>query len=611
MEYVIGIDLGTTNTCVALVEGGAPRVLRDKGGFNTTPSVVAIAESGRRLVGHLAKRQAHSNPTQTITGAKRLIGRKWDAPATQAARAVLPYELVEGPHGGVRIQVGAQILSIPEIAAFILREIRLIAEQQIGAPVERAVITVPAQFNDNQRQATKDAGRIAGLEVLRIINEPTAAALAYGFGQHLRRRVAVYDLGGGTFDVSILDIADGVFEVLGSGGDSFLGGQDLDERIAEYLLGEFAEDHDGLDISGDRMAMQRIRDAAEKARCELSTAENVQIELPYLHTAPSGNHYDFACALSREHLETLTEDLISRTIKICEDVLEENGLSKGSIDDVVLVGGTTRMPLVQRRVAESFGREPCQGVSPDEVVALGAALQAAALVDGEQKTLLLDVTPYSLGIMIPGGLTHRLIEKNTTVPTKASHVFTTTRDNQSTVKLVVLQGESDQAAANELLGEFLLSGLRRAPRGRVEVEVTFAISVDGLVSVSAKDLETGVEQRITVTANSGLGAEELERLIKESREQMIEVRSSEELIRQRRQVERLATDVRALLGRAQEVMTATRFGREAIDKIDATLLRAAREAKSSDAQALVDVAGALDRAQTMLRGVAERRSRPR
>ena len=606
MEYVIGIDLGTTNSCVALVEDGKPRVLASKGGFRVLPSVVSIGEGGRRLVGHLARRQAITNPSNTIFAAKRLIGRAWDAPATRAAARLLPYDLTQGPHGDVRIRVAGQVLSVPEVSAYILQELRLIAEQHVGAPVERAVITVPAHFNDHQRQATKDAGRIAGLEVLRIINEPTAAALAHGLGEPKERKVAVYDLGGGTFDVSILDLHDGVFEVVGTAGDSYLGGADFDQRIIDYLLACFSDRHD-LEIADDRLALQRLRDAAEQARCDLSTVESVKIDLPFLHTTATGAVYHLREELTRRQLEDLTADLVEKTIAICERTLAEARLTKAAIDEVVLVGGVTRMPLIQRRVAESFGREPCQGVNPDEVVALGAALQAAALVDDTQDLLLLDVTSHSLGIMLAGGRTHRLIDKNTTVPTKARHVYTTTRDNQTSVKIVVLQGEGDAAADNELLGEFMLSGLRKAPRGQVQVEITFAISVDGIVSVSAKDLETGAQQSITVDAQSGLGDDELARLIAESHAHMLEVRASEALSRQRRQIERLLVAVRSLAARADEVMTATRFGREALDRVEALIERGHREVGDREGRDLADLGEALERAQAMLQGVVERR----
>ncbi|MEZ4453457.1 MAG: molecular chaperone DnaK [Nannocystaceae bacterium] len=609
MEYVIGIDLGTTNTCVAIVENGVPTVIANKGGYRTTPSIISVSESGKRMVGHLAKRQLLTNPIHTIYAAKRLIGRKWDSPAAANARSVVPYVLCEGPSGDVRIKVRDHVISVPEVSALILQEARLIAEQHVGAPIDRAVITVPAYFNDNQRQATKDAGKIAGLEVIRIINEPTAAALAYGFGRGLERKVAVYDLGGGTFDISILDIGDGgLFEVMATSGDSFLGGEDFDHRVVDYLIESFQE-QSGVAIRDDRMAMQRIKDAAEKARCELSTRTEVTIDLPFLHTTPAGQVHHLHEGLTRGQLEDLSADLVERTIAICERALQGAELRKETIDDVVLVGGMTRMPLIQRRVAEFFGREPCQGVNPDEVVALGAAIQAAALVDETEEVLLLDVTPHSLGIMIAGGKIHRLIDKNTTVPTKAGHVFTTTRDDQTSVKIVVLQGESEEAADNELLGEFILSGLRKAKRGEVQVDVSFSISVDGIVSISAKDLETGHEQTITVTAASGLGDDELQRLIRESESTMIEARASEELARRRRQVERLMGEVVGLIPKVRDVMTGTRFGREALGKIEAALSRAERELHLGDPRSMSEAMESLDRAQAMLRGIAERSGR--
>ena len=538
MDNVVGIDLGTTNTCVAIVEDGVPTVIPNKGGYKTTPSMVALSESGKRLVGHIAKRQGVTNAMNTVYAAKRLIGRRWDSPAARAVLQSAPFSIVEGPHGDVRIKLRDQAYSVPEVSAFILQEMKLIAEQYLGGTVERAVITVPAYFNDNQRQATKDAGRIAGLDVIRIINEPTAAALAYGFGKDLERRVAVYDLGGGTFDISVLDIGKGVFEVVSTAGDTFMGGEDFDLRVMDRLTQAF-EEKTGVHVGDDRMAMQRIKDAAEKGRCELSVARETLIDLPFLYTTPSGQTFHMQETLTRDEVEELTRDLVDRTIMICEKTLREASIDHGDLDDVILVGGMTRMPLVQARVAEFFGLEPCKGVHPDEVVALGAAIQAAALVDESIDVLLLDVTPHSLGIMIVGGYFHKLIEQNSTVPTSASHIFTTVRDYQTSVKILVLQGESDKAAENELLGEFILSGLRKAPRGEVEVEVTFAISADGLVSVSAKDLETGHEQSITVTATSGLTEEELQKLVEHSQHYMVEVRASEEFERQRQQAERL------------------------------------------------------------------------
>ncbi len=605
MENVVGIDLGTTNTCVAIVEDGVPTVIPNKGGYKTTPSMVAISESGKRLVGHIAKRQAVTNSQNTVYAAKRLIGRRWESPASKAVQQSCPYGIVEGPHGDVRIKLRDQVYSIPEVSAFILQEMKLVAEQYLGGGTEKAVITVPAYFNDNQRQATKDAGRIAGLDVIRIINEPTAAALAYGFGKDLERKVAVYDLGGGTFDISILDIGHGVFEVVSTAGDTFLGGEDFDIRVMDRLTQGFAE-KSGVDVRDDRMALQRIKDAAEKARCELSVARETLIDLPFLYTTPSGQTFHMQESLTRDELEELTRDLVDRTVSICEKTLAEADIDRNDLDDVILVGGMTRMPLIQQRVAEFFGLEPCKGVHPDEVVALGASIQAAALVDESMDVLLLDVTPHSLGIMIVGGFFHRLIDQNTTVPTSASHIFTTVRDYQTSVKILVLQGESDKAAENELLGEFILSGLRKAPRGEVEVEVTFSISADGLVSVSAKDLETGREQSITVTATSGLTEEELQKLVESSQNYMVEVRASEEFERQRQQAERLITDVRELFPQVQGIMSGTSFGRDAIAKAEGVLERAEQEIRAQDSHSLEEVIESLERTLNMFRGVVSK-----
>jgi molecular chaperone DnaK len=602
MENVVGIDLGTSNTVVAIVEDGVPTVIPNKGGYKTTPSMVGISESGKRLVGHIAKRQAVTNSQNTVYAAKRLIGRKWDSPASRAVQQSCPYTIVEGPHGDVRVVLREQTYAVPEISAFILQECKMLAEQYLGSGVEKAVITVPAYFNDNQRQATKDGGRIAGLEVIRIINEPTAAALAYGFGKDLERKVAVYDLGGGTFDVSILDIGHGVFEVISTAGDTFLGGEDFDIRVMDWLIQLFHEKA-GVDVRDDRMALQRLRDAAEKARCELSVTRETLVDLPFLYTTPNGDTFHLQETLTRDQLEDLTRDLVERTVSICDRTLKEAQIDASDLDDIILVGGMTRMPLVQGQVGEFFGLEPCKGVHPDEVVSLGAAIQAAALVDESQDLLLLDVTPHSLGIMIVGGYFHKLITQNTTVPTSASHIFTTVRDNQTSVKILVLQGESEKATDNELLGEFILSGLRKAPRGQVEVEVTFAISADGIVSVQAKDLETGREQSITVTATSGLTEDELQKLVEQSQGYMVEVRASEEFERAKQGVEKLIKDVQELFPQVEGIMSGTSFGRDAMAKAKAVVERAERELSNQDLRTLNEVAESLERTLNMFRGV--------
>ena len=602
MENVVGIDLGTSNTVVGIVEDGVPTVIPNKGGYKTTPSMVAISESSKRLVGHIAKRQAVTNSQNTVYAAKRLIGRKWDSPAARAVQQSCPYTIVEGPHGDVRIVLREQTYAVPEISAFILQECKMLAEQYLGSEVQKAVITVPAYFNDNQRQATKDAGRIAGLEVIRIINEPTAAALAYGFGKDLERKVAVYDLGGGTFDVSVLDIGHGVFEVISTAGDTFLGGEDFDIRVMDWLIQMFHE-KTGVDVRDDRMALQRLRDAAEKARCELSVTRETLIDLPFLYTTPNGDTFHLQETLTRDQLEDLTRDLVERTVSICSRTLKEAQIDASDLDDIILVGGMTRMPLVQAQVGEFFGLEPCKGVHPDEVVSLGAAIQAAALVDESQDLLLLDVTPHSLGIMIVGGYFHKLIPQNTTVPTSASHIFTTVRDNQTSVKILVLQGESEKAAENELLGEFILSGLRKAPRGQVEVEVTFSISADGIVSVQAKDLETGREQSITVTATSGLTEEELQRLVEQSQGYMVEVQASEEFERAKQQVEKLVGEVNELFPQVEGIMSGTSFGRDAMAKAKAVVERAEQEIQNKDLRTLGEVTESLERTLNMFRGV--------
>jgi molecular chaperone DnaK len=600
-ETVIGIDLGTTNSCVAVVDNGTPVVIPNRGGYKTTPSMVAMAENGKRLVGHIAKRQAITNAEHTVYAAKRLIGRKWNSPPVRQAIESCSYQIVEGPHDDTRIVLRGQAYSIPEVSAYVLQEMKLIAEEHLGGPVEKAVVTVPAYFNDGQRQATKDAGRIAGLDVIRIINEPTAAALAYGFGKNIERKVAVFDLGGGTFDISILEIGNGVFEVISTAGDTFLGGEDFDKRIIDWLVFGFAKEHK-IDLRRDKMALQRLKDVAEKAKCELSSAKEAEINLPFI-ISQGAEALHLQRTLTRDKLEELTADLIERCINICRKTLAEADIDKSAIEDVILVGGMTRMPKVQQLVAQFFGMEPCKGVHPDEVVALGAAIQGTALTETESEMLLLDVTPHSLGIMIVGGYFHRLIQQNTTVPTQASHIFTTVKDNQTSVKILVLQGESDRAEENELLGEFILTGLRRAQKGEVEIEVTFEISADGIVSVSAKDMETGLKQAITVTATSGLTEDEIRRMVEESKDYLLDQKANEEFERHKQIAEKLIDEIEGLFPRVEAAIAGSDFGQDAVRKARSVIDRARSGIKGRDLNAVGESNEALTRTLNMFKGV--------
>ena len=605
-EKVIGIDLGTTNSCVAVLEGISATVIANRGGYKTTPSVVAMSETGKRLVGHIAKRQAVTNAENTAYAVKRLIGRPWTSPAVQAVKAAVPYGLVEGPHQDVRIKLRDQLFSPPEVSAYILQEMRAIAEEFLGQSITKSVVTVPAYFNDGQRQATKDAGRIAGLDVIRIINEPTAAALAYGFGRDVEGKVAVFDLGGGTFDVSLLEISNGVFEVVATAGDTFLGGEDYDKRLVDWLVQGFAKEH-RVDLRSDSMALQRLKDAAEKAKCDLSSVRETEINLPFIISTGKNQAYHLHRVVTRGKLEELTLDLTERTIQICRLTMEDAGIKPRDLAEVVLVGGMTRMPKVQELVAEFFGREPCKGVHPDEVVAMGAAIQGAALIDAAAAPdmLLLDVTPHSLGIMVAGGYFHRLIDRNTTVPTSKSHVFTTVRDDQTSVKIVVFQGEADRAEENELLGEFVLSGLRKAPKGDVEVEVTFEISADGIVGVAARDTETGTEQHITVTATSGLTEAEIERMANENQEFLVSSRAEEEVEKERQRIEKLVHEAESLLPKVEEVLSGTPFGQDSLDNVRLILDDARAAVERRDAAALEQVAEPLERTLNMFRGVVD------
>ncbi|MDQ3032132.1 MAG: molecular chaperone DnaK [Myxococcota bacterium] len=603
MEKVIGIDLGTFNSCVAVVEGGTPVVIANRGGYKVTPSMVAITEAGKRLVGHIAKRQAVTNAENSVYAAKRLIGRKFNSPQVQAAIGNVPYRIVEGPHNDPRIQLRDKVYSVPEVSAMILQEMKMIAEDYLGHEISKAVVTVPAYFNDGQRQATRDAGAIAGLDVIRIINEPTAGALAYGFGKNIDRRVAVYDLGGGTFDISVMEISSaGVFKVVSTAGDTFLGGEDFDQRIIDWLVQGFREEHD-IDLRQDRMALQRLKDAAEKAKCELSSVVETEVNLPFIISSARSEALHLQRLLTRQQLDELTEDLVARTIEICDMTLKEAGLDKDEIEDVILVGGMTRMPKVQAAVADYFEREPCKGVHPDEVVALGAGIQGAALIDDVQDMVLLDVTPHTLGIMVVGGFLEELIPQNSTVPTSRSKIFTTVRDNQTAVKILVMQGEAKRADENEMLGEFTLTGLRRATAGAVEIEVTFEINADGIVSVGAKDLETGKAQSITVTATSGLTKDEIDSMVDDANSYAVARRDDEELERYKQESETLIADIQKLFPKVEEVVAGSDFGRDAIEKARGVVEKARALMQAGDVKGLREQIDALNRTQRMFKGV--------